>query len=218
MGGNHSSRRIPLKKIWTIAATVFFLGSLPVLAQTDSNGGRFSLAAYSGAWIPLGTDFSGSYKTGPGGGLTIGYDLSRSVQIILDFAYTHHGLDPAVFAPGYTVTGGDYGILSMIVGAKLYIPSEGPLEFFATLGGGVFPSTISELTVSLPGFEGEPRAKVTEERFGYAVGGGLEFRLTRALKLLGEIRFADLFPQSEGGDNDTHLRNLSIRLGARLLL
>jgi opacity protein-like surface antigen len=207
-----------VKKLGTIVAAVIFLGSLPVLAQTESENSRFSLAAYGGAWVPLGTEFSDTYKTGPGGGLTIGYDFSRSIQIILDFSYTYHGLNHDIFAPEYTVTGGNYGILSMVVGAKFYIPSEGKLEFFGTLGGGVFPSTIGELTVSLPGYAGEPRPKTTEERFGYIVGGGLEFLLSPALKLLGEIRFADLFPQSEGGDNDTHLRNLSFRLGARLLL
>lgn len=218
MGGNLSPRRTPLKKIRTIAAMIIFLGSLPVLAQTEYEGGRFSLAAYGGVWVPLGTEFSDSYKTGPGGGLTIGYDFTRSIQIILDFSYTFHGLNRDLFGPEYTVTGGDYGILSMIVGGKFYVPSEGRLEFFGTLGGGVFPSTISELTVSLPGYTGIPRAKTTEERFGYIVGGGLEFRLSPALKVLGELRFADLFPQSEGGDNDTHLRNLSFRLGARLVL
>jgi opacity protein-like surface antigen len=218
VGGHLSSRRAPVKRILAIGAAIIFLGSLPVSAQTESSSSGFSLAAYAGVWVPLGKDFRKSYKPGPGGGLTIGYDFSPAVQIFLELGYEHHNLDHGIFSSTYTVSGGNYGIAAIVIGAKFYAPSEGKLKFFGTLGGGVFPSTIGELTVSLPDYKGETRPKATEERFGYAVGGGLEFRLSPALNLLGELRFADLFPQSEDKNNNVHLGNLSFRLGARLIL
>ncbi|MHB8054672.1 MAG: hypothetical protein ACYDH3_05450, partial [Candidatus Aminicenantales bacterium] len=64
-----------MKKILAIGAAVIFLGSLPVSAQTESSGSGFSLAASGGVFFPLGTDFEETYLRGPGGGLTIGYEL-----------------------------------------------------------------------------------------------------------------------------------------------
>ncbi|MHB8055686.1 MAG: outer membrane protein, partial [Candidatus Aminicenantales bacterium] len=185
-------------------------------AQTESSGSGFSLAASGGVFFPLGTDFEETYLRGPGGGLTIGYELLPAVQLFFDLSYQHLPLDHDIFSSSYTVTGGNFEIFSIGPGVKFYLPIEGRFGAYAMAGAGLFVYTVGALTVSAPGYEGLTRDKETETAFGYILGGGLEYRLTNTVNLLGELRFTDIFPGSKSGEDAVHLRHFSFRLGARL--
>jgi opacity protein-like surface antigen len=205
-----------VKRLLAVGAVLVILGPLSIFAQPEPSNGKFSLAAAAGAFYPLGSAFKETYRPGPGGGLTIGYRFSPAIQVFLDLGYQFHKLDHGIFSSYYSVTGGNFGILSMVPGVKLYIPGEGRLGEYVMAGAGLFISTIGELTVSAPGFEGVPREKESETRFGYVLGGGLEYLLTNGVNLLGELRFTDIFPGSKSEDDETNLRHFSFRLGARL--
>ncbi len=206
-----------MKKILTAGAIVVFLGPLSVFAQPESSEGKFSLAASGGIVYPLGSAFRRTYLSGPGGGLTIGYQFSPVIQVVLDLGYQCHRLDQGIFSSYYSVTGGNFGVFAMVPGVKLYIPGRERLGVYVLAGAGLFLTAVGELTVTAPGFEGITREKETESRFGYVLGGGLEYLLTNAFGLSGELRYTDIFPGSKSGDNETNLRHFSFRLGARLI-
>jgi len=206
-----------VKKLLAVGVIIVFLSPLSVFAQPEPSEGKYSVAASGGAYYPLGSAFRKTYLSGPGGGLTIGYQFSPVIQAFLDLGYQYHRLDHSIFSSYYSVTGGNFGILAMVPGIKLYIPGQGKLGVYVLAGAGVFLTAVGELTVSAPGFTGNTREKETESRFGYVLGGGLEYLLTDSFGLLGELRFTDIFPSPKSGDNETNLRHFSFRLGARFI-
>jgi len=206
-----------VKKFLAVGAIIMLLGPLSMFAKTEVPVGKFSLAASLGGYYPQGRSFKNTYSAGLGGGLTVGYRLSRAFQAVLDLGFDYHKLDHGIFSPYYTVSGGNLGIFSAVPGVKFYIPSKEIIASYLLAGAGLFQTTVGELTVSAPGFPGVARGREKETRFGYIIGGGLEYLLLKAFSLMGEFRFTDLFPGSKGGDNESHLRHYSFRLGARLI-
>lgn len=206
-----------MKKALSAAMILSFLGPLVVFAGPETSLESFSLAVSGGASYPLGSRFQDTYFSGLNGGLTIGYRFSPAICAVLDIGYRRHGLDHGLFSSYYSVKGGDLGVFSIVPGAKIYIPSRERFQVYLLAEAGLFLTTVGELTVSAPGFQGVTCPKETESRFGYVLGAGVEYFLMKKIGLWGDFRFTDVFPKSKDGEEKIHLRDYSFRLGARLL-
>jgi opacity protein-like surface antigen len=191
------------KSIGLLLALALWAGiSGPAWAQGDS---KFSLAPGAGIALPVG-GFGDAYNMGLHVGAGVDVNLAKNFYLFGDLRYLFFSPDIAGwdFPSSAKISGGQSGIFSIFTGGKYLAPMSGKLKIYGLAGLGLCFLSTSDLTadytIVTPWSTTTVHATFmfdSETAFGLLFGGGLVYELKPSLGLFAEIRFVNIFTESE---------------------
>jgi opacity protein-like surface antigen len=205
-------------RVTLVAATIFVFSSLAASQENQGLSGHFNISAGAGFTVPT-SHSSANLNTGWNLDFRSGVNVNRHFLADLDFAFVRWNLSNAALARAGQ-PGGYADVWSLTAAPTVRLTPSSRIDAYLVGGPGVYhrglsftqPATFS--TIACDPFFGfcypvlvqgnQVVASFSTYKFGYNVGGGLEFKLgSSGLKAFTEARYHSMF--TTRGPNMTYV-------------